>query len=252
MTRHPLHGRTVTARPVVVAAATVAFCLTAAACTTTTNDGSGSAEPVSSREKNTMHSQPAAGSPTLDDQRRVLEEQMPEVRDRMGVEKLRKARVEPCSGLTQFDPDTDEVRWIFDMASEAETLDAAKSTAEPLEAILRDRGWHIDVGPGRHPGGPSTTIFTGTHEGSGLRIIAEHTDTPTEKLLVVRGDGPCTATRSDEALVRSPLDGGFGEPDGTYDWEAERRSPAYAPQGAEPGPGKPDMTQPPGPASPSR
>lgn len=258
MTRRPPHGRAATARPLRAAIAVAAFCVAATACTTPANDASGSAEPVSSREKSIMNSQPADGSPTLEDQRRVLEEQMPTVRDQIGVERLRKARVEPCSTLTQFDPDTDEVRWIFDMAARAQTLEDAKRTAETLEAILRDRGWRLETGPGRHPGGPSTTIFTGTHEGSGLRIIAEHTDTPTEKSLVVRGDGPCTDARSGEALVRSPLDGGFGEPDGTYDWEAERRSPEYAPQsprsGLEPGPEKPatSTTQPPGPASPSR
>lgn len=102
------------------------------------------------------------------------------------------------------------------------------------------------MGPGKYPG-PITTIFTGTHEGSGLQLIAEYRTGGNESLLVIRGGGSCVDMPKGNQMVRSHLDNGFGIPQAEYDWEAERRSPDYQeyslPPGEKPGP----VTEEPGP-----
>ncbi|XNZ00364.1 hypothetical protein ACL90Y_11655 [Micrococcus luteus] len=182
----------------------------------------------------------------LDGQQRALEEQAPAIAKAVGASRVKTLRQTTCTG--QYDPETmgESVQWGVNITRDIADLDAAKDAASPAQHYLEEHGWTLDVGPGRYPG-PITTIFTGTHDETGLQLIAEHRTGGNESLLVIRGGGSCMDMPKGNQMVRSHLDNGFGIPQAEYDWEAERRSPDYQeyslPPGEQPGP----VTDEPGP-----
>lgn len=175
----------------------------------------------------------------LDTQQQLLEEQAPAIAETLGASRVKTLRQTTCTG--QYDPATmgDSVQWSVNITRDIADLDAAKDAASPAQQYLEQDGWNLDVGPGKYPG-PITTIFTGTHEGSGLQLIAEHRTGGNESLLVIRGGGSCVDMPKGNQMVRSHLDNGFGNHQPEYDYEAERRSPDYReyslPPGEKPGP----------------
>lgn len=172
-------------------------------------------------------------------QRSTLEDQAPAIAEAVGAPRVKTLRQTTCTG--QYDPETmgESVQWSVNITRAIADLDAAKDAASPAQQYLEQHGWSLDVGPGRYPG-PITTIFTGTHDESGLRLIAEHRTGGNESLLVIRGGGHCVDMPKGNQMVRSHLDNGFGDHQPEYDGEVERRSSQYQeyslPPGEQPGP----------------
>lgn len=156
-------------------------------------------------------------------------EQLPAVMDAIDTAGLRDLAQVSCTG--PVDPRTDEVpgatRWLFSLRKGVPDLDAAKTTAEPARVYVEEHGWTVDVGPGRYPGGPVTTVFIAQHAETGLDLNAEYHRGGGESVLIVHGGGGCIEIPKDQLMVRSPLDGSFGDGSPGYDQDAERADPDY-------------------------
>lgn len=198
--------------------------------------GSGESTPTPNPEEpSTMSAETTATRPEptpalLERQQQLLEEQLPAVMDAIDTSGLRDLAQVSCTG--PVDPRADKgpgaTRWLFSLRKGVPDLDAAKTAAEPARAYLQQHGWTVDVvGPGRYPGGPVTTVFLAQHAETGLALTAEYDRGGGESVLIVRGGGGCIEIPRGQLMVRSPLDGGFGDGSPGYDQDAERADPDY-------------------------